>query len=76
MKLKLPHLWNPHKIKNNHSRRTDGVTLAANLPTAPFLSYALGGQSPPNEKHLVTFDSELRQLKSNKKPMVYFVFLV
>jgi len=25
-------------------------------------------QRTPSEKHLVTFDSELRQLKSNKKP--------
>ncbi len=38
LKLKLPHLWNPHKIKNNHSRRTDGVKRSADFPTAPFLS--------------------------------------
>ncbi|MCE2615833.1 hypothetical protein [Phocaeicola oris] len=48
VELKLPHLWNPHKIKqddlsrckngaNNHSRRIDGVKRSANLPTAPFL---------------------------------------
>ena len=26
-------------------------------------------QRNPDEKHLVTFDSELRRLKSNKKPL-------
>ena len=46
LKLKLPHLWNPHKIKNNRSRKTDRVKRSANLPTAPFLSYASDGQSP------------------------------
>lgn len=70
LKLKLPLLWNPHKIKNNHSRRTDEVKRSADLPTAPFLSYASGGQSPPNEKQFVTFDSELIRLKSNKKPLL------
>ena len=25
---------------------------------------------PPNEKHLILFDSELRRLKSNKKPLL------
>ncbi|GAE23623.1 hypothetical protein JCM10003_3424 [Bacteroides pyogenes JCM 10003] len=46
METQLPHLWNPHKIKNNHSRRTDGVKRSADLPTAPLLSYTSGGQSP------------------------------
>lgn len=36
MEPQLPHLWNPHKIKNNHSRRTDGVMRSADLPTTPF----------------------------------------
>ncbi|KXU56279.1 hypothetical protein HMPREF3218_0202109 [Prevotella bivia] len=27
----------------------------------------------PDEKYLVTFDSELRRLKSNKKPLHYFL---
>ena len=27
-------------------------------------------QRNPDEKHLVTFDSELRRLKSNKKPLL------
>ena len=47
LKLKLPHLWNPHKIRqddffrskdgtDNRSRRTDGVKRSADLPTAPF----------------------------------------
>ncbi|EKY00473.1 hypothetical protein HMPREF9151_01328 [Hoylesella saccharolytica F0055] len=40
------------------------------MPTAPFLSYASGGQSPQNEKHFVTFDSELIRLKSNKNPLL------
>lgn len=47
LKLKLPHLWNPHKIRqddlsrhkngiDNRSRRTDRVTQSADLPTDPF----------------------------------------
>ncbi|MGP1423863.1 MAG: hypothetical protein ACTTKM_07965, partial [Prevotella fusca] len=47
LKLNLPLLWNPHKIKKNHSRRTDEVKRSADLPTAPFLFYASDGQSPP-----------------------------
>lgn len=58
LKLKLLHLWNPHKIRqddlsrhkngmDNCSRRTDEVKRSADLPIAPFLSYASGGQSPP-----------------------------
>ena len=50
LKLKLPHLWNPHKIRqdelsrhkngiDNRSRRTDRVKRSANLPNVPFLSY-------------------------------------
>ena len=50
LKLKLPHLWNPHKIRqdelsrhkngiDNRSRRTDRVKRSAKLPNVPFLSY-------------------------------------
>jgi len=50
LKLKLPHLWNPHKIRqddlsrhkngiDNRSRRTDRVKRSANLPNGPFLSF-------------------------------------
>jgi hypothetical protein len=31
---------------------------------------SFGRTKPPNEKHLVTFDSELIRLKSNKKPLL------
>lgn len=37
-------------------------------PPFPFVSF--GRTKPPNEKHLVTFDSELIRLKSNKKPLL------
>ena len=61
LKLKLPHLWNPHKIRqdelsrhkngiDNRSRRTDRVKRSANLPNVPFLSYASGGKAQKNEK--------------------------
>ena len=47
VETQLPHLWNPHKIRqddlfrskdgtNNRSRRTDGVKRSVDLPTAPF----------------------------------------
>ncbi|PTL25607.1 hypothetical protein C3V39_09555 [Prevotella sp. oral taxon 820] len=32
------------------------------------------GAKKPNEKHLVTFDSELRRLKSNKKPFLNEIY--
>ena len=58
LKLKLPHLWNPHKIKkirqddlfrskdevDNHPRRTYRVKRSADLPTTPFFREFWGGQ--------------------------------
>lgn len=44
---------------------------SADLPTAPFFrepKRIKKGAKKPNEKHFVTFDSELIRLKSNKKP--------
>ena len=81
LKLKLSLLWNSHKIRqddlfrskdgtNNRSRRTNGVKRSADLPPPPFPFVSFGRTKPPNEKHLVTFDSELIRLKSNKKPLL------
>ena len=44
---------------------------SADLPTAPFFRELRAEKERSKEtliKHLVTFDSELRRLKSNKKP--------
>lgn len=45
---------------------------SADLPTAPFFRELWAdkerSKETPNKKYLVTFGSELRRLKSNKKP--------
>ena len=45
---------------------------SASLPTAPFFRELRAdkerSKETPMKKHFVTFDSELRRLKSNKKP--------
>jgi|GEM_PF-6794939 len=46
---------------------------SADLPTAPFFRELRAEKERSKEaliKHLVTFDSELRRLKSNKKPIL------
>ncbi len=51
---------------------------SADLPTAPFFrepKRIKKGAKKPNEKHFVTFDSELRRLKSNKKPLAQKSFI-
>ena len=61
LKLKLPHLWNPHKIRqddlfrskdgtSNRSRRTDRVKRSADLPTTPFFHELWADKAPKNEK--------------------------
>ena len=46
---------------------------SADLPTALLFrepKRIKKGAKKPDEKHLVTFDSKLRRLKSNKKPIL------
>lgn len=45
--------------EDNSSRRTDRIKRSADLPTV-----SIGGQRKPDEKHLVTFDSELSRPKA------------
>ena len=49
---------------------------SADLPTAPFFRELRAdkerSKETPMKKHLVTFDGELRRLKSNKKPIISF----
>ena len=66
LKLKLPHLWNPHKIRqddlfrskdgtSNRSRRTDRVKRSADLPTAPFFrEQRKGGKERSKETTMKT----------------------
>ena len=70
VETQLPNLWNPHKIKNNHSRRIDRVKRWQIC--RPLLFFLMLRVEKPKKmkKHLVTFDSELRRLKSNKKPLL------
>lgn len=52
---------------------------SADLPTTLLSFVSLSGQRkeqrPPDEKHLVTFDSELGRLKSNKKANTKWLML-
>ena len=61
VETQLPHLRNPHKIRqddlfrskdgtSNRSRRTDRVKRSADLPTAPFFRELWADKAPKNEE--------------------------
>ena len=60
---------------DNHFRKTNRVMRSADCRLLPsFVSFERTKKvaKKPDEKHLVIFDSELRRLKSNKKPIISF----
>ena len=58
---------------DNYSRRTNGVKRSADLPTDPVFRepkrIKKGAKKPQRKTPRYSFDSELKRLKSNKKPL-------